>query len=80
MATIGRKIAIADFGALKLKGPVGWLTWCLAHVYFLIGFRNRLSVAMDWMWSYLTFERGSRLITGPVDPVAAQPASEKQAA
>jgi NADH:ubiquinone reductase (H+-translocating) len=80
MATIGRKIAVADFGAMKLKGAIGWLTWCLAHVYFLIGFRNRLSVATDWMWSYLTFERGSRLITGTVEPVIDQPASEKQAA
>jgi NADH dehydrogenase FAD-containing subunit len=79
MATIGRKIAIADFGKIKLKGAVGWLTWCLAHVYFLIGFRNRLSVAMDWMWSYLTFERGSRLITGPVEP-APVPATEKRQA
>jgi NADH dehydrogenase len=83
MATIGRKIAIADFGKVKLKGAIGWLTWCLAHVYFLIGFRNRLSVAADWMWSYLTFERGSRLITGPVEPAptASGPAAqERQAA
>jgi NADH dehydrogenase len=70
MATVGRKIAIADFGAVKLRGFAGWLTWCLAHVYFLIGFRNRLSVAMDWAWSYLTFERGTRLITGPIEPDA----------
>ena len=67
LATIGRKIAIADFGRMKLKGFAGWLTWCLAHVYFLIGFRNRFSVAVDWAWSYLTFERGARLITGPIE-------------
>lgn len=62
MATIGRKAAIADFHGLHLKGLVGWLTWCLAHIYFLIGFRNRIAVAVDWIWSFLTFERGNRLI------------------
>jgi len=66
LATVGRKAAIADFGRIKLKGFIGWLTWCLAHIYFLIGFRNRFSVALDWAWSYLTFERGARLITGPI--------------
>jgi NADH:ubiquinone reductase (H+-translocating) len=72
LATIGRKIAIADFGKIKLRGLLGWLMWCLAHIYFLIGFRNRFSVAIDWAWSYLTFERGARLITGSVE--VAQPA------
>lgn len=71
LATIGRKIAIADFGGVQLRGFIGWLTWSLAHIYFLIGFRNRFSVALDWAWSYLTFERGARLITGPVDASAA---------
>ena len=69
LATIGRKIAIADFGSFSLRGFIGWLTWSLAHIYFLIGFRNRFSVALDWTWSYLTFQRGARLITGPVDEV-----------
>jgi NADH dehydrogenase len=64
MATVGRKIAIANFGRVKLKGFAGWFTWCLAHVYFLIGFRNRFVVALNWAWSYITFQRGSRLITG----------------
>jgi NADH dehydrogenase len=67
LATVGRKIAIADFGRVRLRGLIGWLTWSLAHIYFLIGFRNRFSVALDWAWSYLTFERGARLITGPID-------------
>ncbi len=67
LATMGRKIAIADFGSFSLRGFVGWLTWSLIHIYFLIGFRNRFSVALDWTWSYLTFQRGARLITGPVD-------------
>ncbi len=69
LATIGRKIAIADFGLFSLRGFVGWLTWSVAHIYFLIGFRNRFSVSLDWTWSYLTFQRGARLITGPVDEV-----------
>jgi NADH dehydrogenase len=69
LATVGRKVAIADFGKVKLRGFIGWLAWSLIHIYFLIGFRNRFSVAMDWAWSYLTFERGARLITGPVDEV-----------
>jgi NADH:ubiquinone reductase (H+-translocating) len=67
MATIGRKSAVADFGrGVQLRGLIGWLIWSVAHIYFLIGFRNRVAVAIDWMWSYLTFERGARLITGPV--------------
>jgi NADH dehydrogenase len=64
MATIGRGHAVADFGRFKLNGTIGWLAWSLAHIYFLIGFRNRLSVAASWVWSYLTFQRGARLITG----------------
>ncbi len=64
MATIGRREAVAKLGRLELKGLVGWLLWSLAHVYFLIGFRNRLSVAISWAWSYLTYQRGVRLITG----------------
>jgi NADH dehydrogenase len=64
MATIGRRNAIADFGKLQLKGLLGWLLWSLAHVYFLIGFRNRFSVATSWAWSYVTYQRGVRLITG----------------
>jgi NADH dehydrogenase len=81
LATIGRKIAIADFGGgFQLRGFIGWLTWSLAHIYFLIGFRNRFSVALDWAWSYLTFERGARLITGPVDGPAAPGRVEGEAA
>jgi NADH dehydrogenase len=66
MATVGRKSAIADFGVFRLHGFIGWLAWSVVHIYFLIGFRNRLAVAIDWAWSYLTYERGSRLITGAV--------------
>lgn len=64
LATIGRKRAVAQFGRVKIAGFVAWLLWCVAHIYFLIGFRNRLAVAMNWAWNYITFQRGSRLITG----------------
>jgi NADH dehydrogenase len=64
LATIGRKRAVAEIGRIKLSGFIAWLLWSVAHIYFLIGFRNRLVVAMSWGWSYLTFQRGTRLITG----------------
>jgi NADH dehydrogenase len=64
LATIGRKAAVVDFGWLRLRGNPAWWLWGIAHVFFLIGFRNRLTVMLDWFWSYLTFQRGSRLITG----------------
>ena len=64
MATIGRKRAVAQIGTFKVSGLVAWLLWSLAHIYFLIGFRNRLAVAMNWCWNYVTFQRGTRLITG----------------
>lgn len=62
LATIGRKAAVADLGAIKLTGFLAWVFWCAAHVWFLIGFRNRVQVVLDWFWSYLTFERGARLV------------------
>jgi NADH dehydrogenase len=65
MATIGRRAAVADFGWLRLDGTLAWLMWGLIHITFLIGFRNRLVVMLDWMWSYVTFQSGARLITGP---------------
>jgi NADH dehydrogenase len=64
LATIGRKSAVVDFGWIKLSGPLAWLLWGLVHVYFLIGFRNRIVVALDWLWAYITYQRGARLITG----------------
>ena len=64
LATIGRKAAVADFGFVQLSGWFAWLLWSVAHVYFLIGFRNRVMVALTWLWAYVTFERGARLITG----------------
>ena len=64
LATIGRSSAVAQFGELKVSGLFAWILWSCAHVYFLIGFRNRFVVALNWAWSYITFQRGSRLITG----------------
>ncbi len=64
LATIGRKAAVADLGGIRLSGMTAWLIWSLAHVWFLIGFRNRIVVALDWAWAYATFDRGARLITG----------------
>jgi len=65
MATIGRSRAVAEIGRLKFTGFPAWVLWSLVHIYGLIGFRNRAGVALSWFWSYLTFERGMRLITGP---------------
>jgi len=64
LATIGRKRAVAQLGRLKLSGFLAWILWSCAHIYFLIGFRNRLAVVMNWAWNYVTFQRGTRLITG----------------
>ncbi len=64
LATIGRKNAVVDFGSARVYGFIGWLIWSIAHVYFLIGFRNRFVVALSWAWSYVTYQRGARLITG----------------
>ena len=76
-----------QLGQLRLSGYFAWWLWGLAHIYFLIGFRNRLSVAISWLWSYVTFQRGTRLITG-ADPepetapaaVAAAPMPPREAA
>ncbi len=64
MATVGRSRAVAQVGQLKLRGILAWLAWLLVHIWYLIGFRNRLIVMIDWAWSYLTYRRGARLITG----------------
>jgi NADH dehydrogenase len=66
LATIGRKKAVAQLpGKLRLTGFLAWLAWLFIHVLFLIGFRNRVLVLIEWAWAYVTFQRGSRLITGP---------------
>ena len=64
LATIGRAAAVADFGKFHVSGFIAWLGWLFIHIFFLIGFRNRLIVLIQWAWSYFTYERGARLITG----------------
>ena len=64
LATIGRKAAVVMIGRLKFSGYPAWLFWLLVHIYFLIGFRNRLTVMTDWAWAYLTFKRNARIVTG----------------
>jgi NADH:ubiquinone reductase (H+-translocating) len=64
LATIGRAAAVAQFGKLHISGLVAWLSWLFIHIFFLIGFRNRILVFIQWAWSYVTYERGARLITG----------------
>jgi len=75
LATVGRKAAVVDltvpfFGALRFSGYFAWLFWLFAHIYFLIGFRNRLIVMMDWAWAYWTYERSARVVAEP--PIAQQ--------
>ena len=64
LATIGRAAAVADFGKFHVSGFIAWLSWLFIHIFFLIGFRNRIIVLIQWAWSYFTYERGARLITG----------------
>jgi NADH dehydrogenase len=63
LATIGKRFAVIDFGWIKLRGWIAWWAWGLAHIYFLIGVRNRLAVALNWLWIYATGDRSARLIT-----------------
>jgi NADH dehydrogenase len=63
IATIGRSRALIDFGRLKLTGWIGWWAWGLAHIYFLIGLKNRIFIALSWLWIYVTGYRSARLIT-----------------
>ena len=70
LATIGRKAAVVDLGGLRLSGTLAWWFWGALHVGFLIGMRNRVSVMFDWLWSYLTYSGGTRLITGVPPPPA----------
>jgi NADH dehydrogenase len=74
VATIGRGAAVADFGWAKFSGTIAWWLWGIVHIFFLIGFRNRIVVAINWLWSYLTFKRGARLITeAPLNENGRQP-------
>jgi NADH dehydrogenase len=62
MATIGKSRAIAESGAFKFTGLIAWLMWLLVHIYYLNGFKNRLMVFIQWIWSYITYDKGARLI------------------
>ncbi|MFY9950204.1 MAG: NAD(P)/FAD-dependent oxidoreductase [Candidatus Sulfotelmatobacter sp.] len=64
LATIGRAAAVAQFGKIHISGYVAWLAWLFIHILFLVGFQNRVLVLTQWAWSYFTYERGARLITG----------------
>jgi len=82
LATIGRSRAVIEAGQLRLSGFIAWLLWSFAHVWFLIGFRSRLAVTINWLWNYLTYQRSARLITGDItdsspQPVRAQPLERK---
>ena len=66
LATIGRKAAVAQMGPLKLSGLIAWVAWLGIHIMFLIGFRNRFLVMFQWAWSFFSYDRGARLITGPI--------------
>jgi NADH dehydrogenase len=66
LATVGRSAAVADFGRVQLSGPIAWMAWLVLHVAFLVGFRNRAIVVFQWAWSFFSFDRGARLITGPL--------------
>jgi NADH dehydrogenase len=68
MATIGRNRAVAEIGKYQFTGTVAWLLWGLIHVLFLVGFRNRFAVLAQWIWDYITFSKGARLITGKSHP------------
>ena len=76
MATIGRAAAVADFGWFTMKGYIGWLAWLFVHIFNLVGFRNRIVVMVQWAWSYMTYQRAIRLITGRDDTTAARPVTE----
>ncbi|HZT74271.1 MAG TPA: NAD(P)/FAD-dependent oxidoreductase, partial [Terriglobales bacterium] len=82
LATIGRAAAVAQIGPLHLSGLVAWWTWVTVHISYLIGFRNRLVVMLEWAWSYLSYQRAARLITGDIDavyPVREIPAESREA-
>jgi len=69
LATIGRAAAVGDIGKLRVSGLIAWLMWLFVHIFFLIGFRNRFIVIVEWAWTYIRNDRGARLITGDIEPL-----------
>jgi len=64
LATIGRAAGVGEIGPLRLSGFLAWITWAFVHLLYLVGFRNRVLVFVEWAWYYVTYQRGARLITG----------------
>jgi NADH dehydrogenase len=79
LATIGRNAAVAEFDRVRLKGYVAWVLWSIIHVYLLVGFQNRLLVSLRWLWAYLTYQRGARLIMRDVPDLFAPAGAARQA-
>jgi NADH dehydrogenase len=75
LATIGRAKAVAQIGPIHTSGPLAWALWCIVHIFFLIGLRNRIRVMSEWTWYYLTFKPGARLLFE--QPAALRPRSSK---
>jgi NADH dehydrogenase len=80
LATVGRKAAVVELavpglGTLRFAGLAAWLFWLFAHIYFLIGFRSRLIVMVEWAWAYFTYERGARVVAEPARPPTSPPRS-----
>lgn len=73
LATVGRSFAIADLGLVKLSGFIAWVTWLVVHIFYLIGFRNRVVVMIQWAWAYLTYQRGARLIQDDARQIGLRP-------
>lgn len=70
LATIGRAAAVAQFGKIHISGLLAWLSWLFIHIFFLVGFRNRIIVMIEWAWSYFTYDRAARIITGETRTIA----------
>jgi NADH:ubiquinone reductase (H+-translocating) len=74
MATIGRSAAVAQLGKLEFNGWLAWAAWLLVHLIFLVGFRNKAAVLLQWAYSYFTYKRGSRIVTGIEEATTQKPA------
>ncbi|MBH0191292.1 MAG: hypothetical protein HP492_05920 [Nitrospira sp.] len=75
LATIGRAQAVAQVRSIRTSGLLAWVLWCIVHIFFLIGFRNRIRVMLEWMWYYLTFKPGAGLLFAQTGKLRKQPAS-----
>jgi NADH dehydrogenase len=76
LAVIGRGHAVADIGKFHFSGILAWLAWVFVHIFFLIGFRNRVIVMTEWAFAYFTYQRGARLITGETSEYSIAPGSK----